>query len=136
MELLLSLVWLTLAVPVIVLCWRAPQTAWGSRKHQRSYFFVLTICLLALLFPVVSASDDLCAMQVEFEEAGGGRTTTKSAGSDSSSSHHQFSTVAAVVCPASLGPQNEPCGEVSQHVQALPEHVVAGSVGDRAPPLS
>lgn len=67
MELLLNLAWLLLAVPAYLL-WRGAQTS-----HRRR--FTALQCLLALggmlvlLFPVVSATDDLRAMRAEMEES-------------------------------------------------------------------
>lgn len=66
MELLLNLIWLLLVVPAYFL-WRA------SRRYpevRRSSFVPLVLfCALAMLFPVVSASDDIQAMRPEMEEA-------------------------------------------------------------------
>lgn len=68
MELFLNIAWLLLAIPAI----------WISRSHSspaesRGYFgrfrpWVLLGCILFLLFPVVSATDDLHAMRTEAEE--------------------------------------------------------------------
>jgi hypothetical protein len=136
MELVLNLLWLMLAVPVSVLCWHARQSARGSREYRRLHFCMLAVCLLALLFPVISASDDLNAMRVEFEESSSAPTSIKSATSDSHSHRGSWSVAAVVVCPFSLGFRNEACGEVSQSAPVLPEHVFFAPFGDRAPPLS
>ena len=60
MELLLNLLWLALAFVALGVCRRVSR--W-SGKSNRSRAFVLTCCLLALVFPVVSASDDLNALR-------------------------------------------------------------------------
>jgi hypothetical protein len=67
MELFLNLAWLLLALPAYWL-WR------GSSRNGGKYRFTSLQCLLALsctlvmLFPVISATDDLRAMRTELEE--------------------------------------------------------------------
>jgi len=63
MELLLNLIWVVLAV--------AALCAWGWRRGEpRSRpQLIAVICLLALLFPVISATDDLHAMRSEMEDS-------------------------------------------------------------------
>ena len=135
MELLLNLVWLMLAVPAIVLCWRVPQSTRGWRKYQHLYVCVLAVCVWALLFPVVSASDDLNAIRIEFEESGATRTVLKSAASHSSQPHHHSSSVAAV-CTSFPGFQNGVCGDVSTIAQSFAAHISARAVSGRSPPLA
>lgn len=65
MELLLNLAWLLLALPAYWL-WRARRDSRGFSSLQ---CLVALACLLVILFPVVSATDDLCAMRTEMEEA-------------------------------------------------------------------
>jgi hypothetical protein len=71
MELLLNLAWLLLALPAYWL--------WHARNHGRArrfspFQFLLTLgCMLVVLFPVISATDDLCAMRAEFEECPAGK---------------------------------------------------------------
>lgn len=135
MELLLNLVWLMLAVPAILLCWRAPRSARGWRKYKHLYIAVLAVCVWALLFPVVSASDDLSAIRIEFEESGAARTILKSLGSHASQAHHHSSFV-AVVSTSSRGFQNGICGDVSEFAPGLPAYISARAVSGRSPPLA
>jgi len=85
MELLLNLAWLLLAVPAYWL-WR------GSSRAGRS--FSALQCLLALggvlviLFPVISATDDLCAMRAEIEESPASKRGIRQAGNDKPSVWH------------------------------------------------
>lgn len=67
MELLLNILWLLLLGPGICL--------WFRRRHATPAlrFFVALACLLFLLFPVISASDDLHAMRSEMEESSPGK---------------------------------------------------------------
>jgi len=68
MELLLNLVWLLLAVPAYLL-WHES----GNVRARYSLTALQTLlalgCALVLLFPVISATDDLHAMRAEIEES-------------------------------------------------------------------
>lgn len=68
MELLLNLAWLLLAIPAYWL-WRKSTPA--NRRHRFSSLQCLLAlaCVLVLLFPVISATDDLHAMRAEMEES-------------------------------------------------------------------
>src|SRR5271157_194999 len=77
MELLLNLLWLMLAVPAVLIWRRQAASPWSSGKQSRSRSFVLSGCLLALLFPIVSASDDLHPISAEIEESGPFKRTVK-----------------------------------------------------------
>lgn len=68
MELLLNLAWLLLAIPAYRL-WR--NSTPGTRRHGFTSFQCLLAlgCALVLLFPVISATDDLHAMRTEMEES-------------------------------------------------------------------
>jgi hypothetical protein len=83
-ELLLNLAWILLAVPAYWL-WRG-----GARARQRCTVTPLQCslilgCGLVLLFPVISASDDLHAMRAEMEESASSKWTARQAGSDRNS---------------------------------------------------
>lgn len=68
MELLLNLAWLLLALPAYWL-WRSSRSVRAGR-HLRSVDCLLALgCMLVVLFPVVSATDDLHAMRAEMEES-------------------------------------------------------------------
>jgi hypothetical protein len=76
MELLLNLVWMLLALPAWWL-WRQ-----RVEKHRgcSGYQCLLALaCLVVLLFPVISASDDLSAMRAEMEESGPGAFSMRAA---------------------------------------------------------
>jgi hypothetical protein len=78
MELLLNLAWLLLAIPAWWL-WRgrAPE-----RKFSSLHCLLALGCMLVLLFPVVSATDDLCAMRAEMEESPAGKRAIRQASSE------------------------------------------------------
>ena len=67
-ELLLNLAWLLLALPAYLL-WRDARNACGERKFTALQCLLTLGCMLVILFPVVSATDDLCAMRAEMEES-------------------------------------------------------------------
>src|SRR5438552_5814320 len=69
MEQLLNLLWLALAVPIMSLCLRSARSAQAPLAVGRPYAFVLAACLLMLVFPVVSASDDLGTPGIAIEES-------------------------------------------------------------------
>jgi len=59
----------------------------GQRPDSLSCLLALA-CVLVLLFPVVSATDDLHAMRAEMEEPGATKRTIQSAASDKASTPH------------------------------------------------
>ena len=99
MELLLNLTWLLLAVPAYWL-WRRHQSA----RRLRSVQCLLALgCMLVILFPVISASDDLVAMRAEMEESPVSKRSVHPAGSDKaplSHAHwHGWAALAAYALP-------------------------------------
>jgi hypothetical protein len=67
MELLLNLIWVALAIGSFVVFTRRHQLTSDGTVYWRS---LLTLaCVLLLLFPIISASDDLHPTQALMEEA-------------------------------------------------------------------
>jgi hypothetical protein len=87
MELLLNLAWLLLAIPAYRL-WRSSSPA--HRRHSFSSLQCLLAlgCALVLLFPVISATDDLHAMRAEMEESPVSKRSIRQASSEKNSSPH------------------------------------------------
>jgi hypothetical protein len=82
MELLLNLVWVLMALPAYWL-WRRSM---GSARGPSSLQCLLALgCALVLLFPVISATDDLHAMRAEMEESASSKRAVRQAGSEKSS---------------------------------------------------
>ena len=82
MELLLNIVWLALALPAIwMLRHQSACPADGCRLHRIRPFLLLS-CVLVLLFPVISATDDLHARRAEMEDSASSKRTVRQAGSD------------------------------------------------------
>jgi len=138
MELLLNILWLMLALPAIWLWRRDPAYARSSRRLGYLCPVVLLGCILVLLFPVVSATDDLHAMRQEMEESSPSRRAVKPSGSDKSQSGLSgLGTFPAhVVYLSSVPPSNEASGHVLTKTARLPEAVQLATCACRAPPLS
>jgi hypothetical protein len=79
MELLLNLAWLLLALPAYWL-WRR-----RARNVTSLQCLLALACTLVLLFPVISASDDLHAMRAEMEDSSVSKRTVRAAGSETNS---------------------------------------------------
>ena len=83
MELLLNLVWVLLALPAYWL-WRRSAGSTASRPSPLQCLLALG-CALVLLFPVISATDDLHAMRAEMEESASSKRTVRQAASEKGS---------------------------------------------------
>jgi hypothetical protein len=66
MELFLNLFWLSLLVPAFLL-WR--QRTSSDVSHRHVVLICVLGCILLLLFPVISATDDLHPMRPEMKES-------------------------------------------------------------------
>ena len=84
MELLLNLAWLLLALPAYWLWQRDAGTRMARRVSSLQCLLALG-CALVLLFPVISASDDLHAMRAEMEDSSVSKRTVRQASSEKSS---------------------------------------------------
>ncbi|MGA3351331.1 MAG: hypothetical protein ABSC33_20065 [Candidatus Sulfotelmatobacter sp.] len=84
MELLLNIAWLLLAVPGYWL-WRRGADARLARRVTSLQFLLALGCVLVLLFPVISATDDLHAMRTEMEESATSKRAVRHVGSEKSS---------------------------------------------------
>jgi hypothetical protein len=85
MELLLNLAWLLMALPAYWL-WRRGADLRLAHKVNALQCLLALGCTLVLLFPVISATDDLHAMRAEMEESASSKRAVRSAGSDKNSS--------------------------------------------------
>jgi hypothetical protein len=84
MELLLNLLWLLLAMPAFWL-WRYSRIAPERRRANPFHGLLALGCLLVILFPVISATDDLRAMRAEMEESPTSKRSIGQSGGDKSS---------------------------------------------------
>jgi len=135
MELLLNLVWLMLALPALLLSRRARRAAEDSGQVCRTNSFVLVGCLLLLLFPVISATDDLLALRFEMEESSATKRLVKqSAGPKVLMSGNDDGTSVKLQNVAFYAPDNELCNAPSLYAAILPQYDAASTIGCRAPP--
>ena len=81
MELFLNLAWMLLALPAYWL-WRNACSAPREKHFSSLQCFLAMASVLVLLFPVVSATDDLHAMRTEMEESSPCKRTIRQAGAD------------------------------------------------------
>jgi nicotinamide riboside transporter PnuC len=81
MELLLNLVWVLMALPAYWLWRRAAEPRMARRVTALQCVLALG-CTLVLLFPVISATDDLHAMRAEMEESSSNKRAVRQAGTD------------------------------------------------------
>jgi len=133
MELLLNLAWLLLALPA---CW-----LWLGRKrpHTRAssalQFLLVLGCMLVVLFPVISATDDLCAMRAECEESPGGTHSLRQG------DHDRVSAGKWQAHPAVPATQNcSTATDLAWLCQPASDSVISSTAGEllpaRAPPAS
>ena len=140
MELLLNLLWLTLALPALWL-WRRESVfaqghlAQGHRRFDRVRPCLILSCILMLLFPVVSATDDLHAMRQEMEESSPSKRVVKAV-VDKSPTGLTAGALPALISPASFCPSHEACGQVLVVSVLLPQQAHFDECASRAPPLS
>jgi beta-lactamase regulating signal transducer with metallopeptidase domain len=69
MELLLNLVWVTLALMALSIFVRRRRKSVGTAQVPYTQALLALACTLVLLFPIVSASDDLHPTQAVLEDA-------------------------------------------------------------------
>jgi hypothetical protein len=133
MEVLLNILWLALcnlAVWYWLLRWQRDR----QRRSMAVQFSTLA-CILVLLFPVISASDDLYAIQVPFEITGAQKSSRASLSGKSSFpqlNHHARSGALAWT----LSQSADVCVDVISADDALPfcPASISHPPQDRAPP--
>jgi hypothetical protein len=136
MELMLNLAWVLLALPAYWL-WRRSGGARLGRGMSSVQCLLALGCVLVLLFPVISASDDLHAMGAEMEDSTISKRTVRAAGSDKNSAWvNRLQAPPATVASARWVAVPE-VGLLDVSVGCLPP-LAGPSVfdGGRAPPFS
>ena len=81
MELLLNLAWLLLVLPAYGI-WRQGALRKRQNRFNSRQGLLALGCLLVLLFPIISATDDLHAMRAEMEEPGATKRSVRQASQD------------------------------------------------------
>jgi hypothetical protein len=136
MELLLNLVWLTLALPAIWIWRHESAQATHSCGYNRLRSSLLLLCVLMVLFPVISATDDLHPMRTEMEESSPFKRTVKQSSGNSSTTwlSNPGGFFAPSVSDSGIRPGSEVCALVSFSSIILPEPLTFGQRDSRAPP--
>jgi hypothetical protein len=135
MELLLNLAWLLLALPAYGL-WRASRTPQASRKFSSLQCLLALGCMLVVLFPVVSATDDLRALRTEIEESPSSKRTIRQASGDKASAWKLHTPPALVsTSNAMLIANNEDWHQLQAPDMSVPPAHALANAG-RAPPDS
>jgi hypothetical protein len=134
MELLLNLAWLLLAIPAYWL-WRGCRI---SRKISALQCLLALACLLVMLFPVVSATDDLRVMRAEMEESPLNKRTIRSAGQDrdKSSPWAGWQTPAAISASNRVVVTNDDAWQQLPDIQLSRSSVPSIARAGRGPPVS
>jgi hypothetical protein len=134
MELLLNLAWLLLALPAYWL-WRGCRTTHRGRKFTSLQCLLALGCALVVLFPVVSATDDLRAMRAEMEESSSSKRTVRLASNDKAPAWKWQSPPALTASPSFLIVQDESWQPLPALYLSAPAAPAIERVG-RAPPNS
>src|SRR5579863_816083 len=103
MELLLNIVWLLLAVAAVLVWLRAPAHRLASKSGLCA--FLVLGCILLLLFPVISASDDLHAMRSEIEESSASKKIVMHVAAQAPHASTAWGGAALAVSAVSITPQ-------------------------------
>jgi hypothetical protein len=133
MELFLNLCWLSLLLPAFLL-WQERAVFCSPERGRRPLIFIATLgCALILLFPVISASDDLHAMRPEMEES---ERACRDANRCSSCPHAlAHSSQGILVSSVSVSPVFEQIGIVLPLISLRIGDFSAPAPAGRAPPL-
>lgn len=135
MELLLNLLWLSLALPALMLSHRGRKAAEDSGQVCRINVFIVVVCLLLLLFPVISATDDLMAVGLEMEESGATKCLLKqSTVAKAPIAGDGFGAPAHPLRVSLVVPHNELIEAVLTFTAVLPQFDAAHASDCRAPP--
>ena len=138
MELFLNLCWLSLLLPAWLL-WRQRISSRDSINPGRSQagsplVFVCALgCALILLFPVISASDDLHAMRPEMEESKRASRHSSHCGCTSHALAHASPSI--LLSTVSLTPEFAHVGTVLSFASRTLGIFSAPAPAGRAPPL-
>lgn len=132
MELLLNLAWLLLALPAYWL-WRGRNHA-HARTPSPLQFLLTLACMLVILFPVISATDDLCAMRAEFEESAPSKHALRQATHDRLSAS-KWQTHPALPAGQKLPYASEQARLNQLNANPFPQPAHANLLPARAPPI-
>jgi hypothetical protein len=133
MELLLNLCWILLAIPAFFMLRHGAADSRDLHRFQGLRAALVFGCLLMVLFPIISATDDLCAMRPEMEESGSRCVLRDGTGDDG----HAFSSTVPVLLlhvSPSLAPAGHVIGLVVERSASASVPVLVTTRPGRAPP--
>jgi len=137
MELTLNLIWAIIAAASYVLLFRrfAIRDAGNARGPSRAQCVIALTCFLAILFPVISLTDDLHEMQATAEEASSsGLAIKKCVAGHSSTRAQTLHSVLFVFAPFAAKGRWSVLGVVTaQRIQCTSPGLHLSALG-RAPP--
>ena len=136
MELLLNLVWLTLVLPAFWVWRRQAAHTKYARGYSRLRSSLLLICGLTLLFPVVSATDDLHPMRTEMDESSPLKRVVKQSSSYAWASWLSIPSIFLTrsITDSRICLSSEVCALVSPSSFIFPELLPYGQRDSRPPP--
>ncbi len=130
MELLLNTIWVLVSLAIGGWCWKHRSVSAGSGSDFWRYFLALVLIAI-ILFPVISATDDLNSLVMATEEYGFSKVRAVHA--------VLFSAVvpilAVLLSALSLFASRSTVGRVRKEDCALPQEVALAAVSGRAPPF-
>lgn len=133
MELLLNLLWLSLALPALWIWGRRSVSARDTLARIRSLIFLG--CILVVLFPVVSATDDLRALQPDPEEFRSSTCTVKRSLGMKSATQPRDGVSPARIVLTFFRPRYESWEMAFAGNNRLLEEIRLGTSACRAPPF-
>jgi len=137
MELFLNLLWLLLAVPAVWVWRRGTLSSSRSARLSSLRCLLVLSCALMLLFPVVSATDDLHSMRPEIEESASSKRVVRSiAGKSPVRLSGGGPALAQLAHPAVLCFNDQDRGKVITQSVVLPAAEQPAESTGRAPPVS
>jgi hypothetical protein len=138
MELLLNIIWLFLAVPAVWI-WRTEYPSRHAAVRFRSLrCLLILVSTLTLLFPIVSASDDLHAMRPEMEESSSSKRAVRVATPGKSPVRFSGALPTLALSPslAAVYSNDQIAGNAVVNSFLLHNCIPCGLTFGRAPPIS
>ena len=135
MELLLNLIWLLLALAAYTALRGSTRICRKDRSASLQCWLALG-CALVVLFPVISATDDVHAMRAEIEESPASKRSIRQGSSDKASVwNNRLQTPPAELPDFSLPQLRLEQLKASRTETVIVRSVLAPSTAGRAPPL-
>ncbi len=129
MELLLNTIWALVSLAIGGWCWKHRSASADSAPAWR--YLVALVLLAIVLFPVISATDDMCSLMLATEDYGFSKLRATHA-------VLVFAVVpilAILLLALSLFASRSTVGRAREEHFALPEEAVLAAAAGRAPPV-